>query len=362
MLTYYVTITLVFFISYYAQSRRWVIIGDEMVESKKYNVFVFFTALILIAVSGLRFGVGTDFFGYALHYRISWQELWNNIITFHEPGTDIIAYFSQYLYNDSVTFIFLTALVTVFLNVNTIRKYSDDFCLGVLLYIFIGAWHGSFNAIRQYLAAGVLFYGHRMILERKFWKWTIIVFIAMLFHRTALVMLPIYFIANSRDRRIGILMLLIMVGAMFMSGDFLFSIMGELKGADQTQYAYMQQSVNSIRILVSFAPIVLLPFMPRKAKNDRETGFYLMMLASNAGFMFATASSAYLARVGIYTDIYATIAFPRIINAISKDGRSANIFRIFIILLYFGFWFYEVYSRDTLRNFYWVFERARFGW
>ena len=37
-----------------------------------------------------------------------------------------------------------------------------------MLYIFIGAWHGSFNGMRQYLAAAILFSGHRFIKERKF--------------------------------------------------------------------------------------------------------------------------------------------------------------------------------------------------
>ena len=77
-----------------------------------------------------------------------------------------------------------------------------------LLYIFLGCWHGAFNGIRQYLAAAIIFSGVNFIKERKFWKYALIVFIAFLFHSSAILMIFPYFIANNKVSLSNILFLI----------------------------------------------------------------------------------------------------------------------------------------------------------
>ncbi len=356
MTIYFVTVLLVFIFSYsaYVQKARMPSLGNSK-EPIGYVFFVFLCATILIGVSGLRYHVGTDYMAYMQGYGIRVANVWKDIATFNEPVLGIIAYISAVIYDDYATMFFNVALFTIALNVRTISKYSSNFFVGIMLYIFIGAWHNSFNGIRQYMAAAVIFAGHRYILEKKFWKYLLVILLASCCHITALVMLPLYFVVN---RKVNLKNMILVVGiavVMRYSYDIFFGIMNSVKGRDQTEFEYMQTEVNIFRILVAFAPLVLPLFTRKGFFEDKENRLYFNMLLMNAAFMFATAESAYLARVGIYTEIFATLAFPKILDGMISENKK--IWTSIIMVLYFGFWVYELVGRDSLNNYQWIFER-----
>lgn len=360
MSVYIGTMILVMLLGYMAETNREVVFNtlDKKVyikNGKKYNFFVLWTAMCLILVAGLRWQVGTDYNSYARGYENTLLTVWESIKTLDEPGYKVLAWLSSFVYHDYASMFFVLAIFTVGLNVKTISKYSNDFLFGILLYMFIGAWHGSFNAVRQYAAAAILFCGHRYIYERKFWKYMLVVFGAFLFHRTALIMIPVYFLGRTK---VNIKVTAVIVGTMLFfsySLDYMFQIMSYYKGTDQTEYAYMTTEVNALRILVAFAPLLIIAILPKGFRKNTENAFYINMLIINATLMFATSSSAYLARVGIYTDIYATIAIPRLKNGFTEQSRK--IFTAIVLLFYCMFWLYEIYARNNLSDFNWIFNR-----
>jgi len=319
------------------------------------NAQVMLCALVLIFVSGFRWNVGTDFSSYiSVYYRLK-ETWWEALVAFDEPGTAVLSKVCSEIYDSPITFFLLSAFVTVSLYILTIKKYSNIFQMGVLLFVFIGSWHGSFNAMRQYMAAAIIFAGHRYIYEKKLKKYILIVAVASCFHITALVMLPIYFLVNKKISLKSISIVAGMVVVIRYSYDFLFAIMSFVKENDQTQYAYMLREVNATRISVAFAPL-LIAFIAKNTKEmqDSETQFYVMLLIVNAGFMFGTSGSAYLARIGIYTECYGALALPRLINCFKNNSK--RLIYILILGLYFAFWLYELNARRLL-DFRWSFGR-----
>ena len=54
------------------------------------------------------------------------------------------------------------SLITVGLVTYTIAKESNYYLISILMYIFLGSWHESFNSVRQSAAAQIfVFGGHR---------------------------------------------------------------------------------------------------------------------------------------------------------------------------------------------------------
>lgn len=356
MIVYLVTVFLIMIFSINMDRQ---VIGVDSRGRHIYNgkgqLMIFLCIAVLTFVSGFRWNVGTDFSTYISMYGRLKHDWINMLGLFDEPGIAVLAKISSEIYDSPVIMILLSALITVFLNVITLKKYSVGFQISILFYIFIGAWHGSFNGIRQYLAAAILFAGHRFIYEKKFFKYVAVVLVAMLFHRTAIVMLPVYFLGSKKISLKSISVVAITVLVIRYSYDYLFEVMSFFKGSDQSEYSYMTSDVNAIRILVAFAPL-LIAVLARKTAvmRDNETQFYVMMLIINAGFMFGTSGSAYLARVGIYTDMYATLAFPKLIGCFKKESRKMAL--LLILGLYFVFWVYELYARGLL-EFSWSFGR-----
>lgn len=356
MLPYFIAIILVFVLSILADKSKEISLSDRANSSDfAWKLYVMLACAVLVLFAGLRYRVGNDYGNYIGSFDVTWQEVWQHIITFREPGFEIIAYLSRFIYNDYVSMFFCMSLFTVALNVKTISKYTESAFISFLLYIFIGAWHGSFNGIRQYAAAAIIFAGHRFILHKKFWKYALVVLLASAFHLTALIMLPMYFVLSKKLTVKNIIMLVVIAIAMRYSYEFFFGIMSAIKGNDQTQYAYMKESVTFFRILVAFAPIALALLVRKDFFEDKENTFYFTMLLLNATFMFATSGSAYLARVGIYTDIYATLAFPKMLKGMKKSDQM--LLMVLILALYFIFWYYEVSKRPALNNFQFIWQR-----
>lgn len=361
MLPYYVTIILVGIFSALAERER-IETADGVCVDKQpssYKTYVFLTSFVLIFVSGFRAWVGTDYGGYTTSFYTRAASCWEDLMNYKEPGLGILNWFLQKIWNDYTIMFIAVAAITCGLCISQFSKHSSMFFMSSLLFIFIGCWHGAFNGVRQYLAAAIMFAGHRYMFNRKFIKWCVVVFIASLFHTTALIMIPVYFLSGKKLSWYNIGLTAVATVVMRFSGDFLFRLVGYYKGEDidTEHYTYFTSTVNPFRILVAFAPLVIALFMMDKAKRrEPENAFYISMLVVNAAFMFATANSAYLARIGIYTDVYAALAFPRILDGL-KDQKQKNTLKWVILILYFVFWWYEVWSRDSLNNFQWAFYR-----
>ncbi len=356
MTVYLITILLVFIVADYADRQRVHENGLLLPYSEQYSYrkIVMLTAAILIFVAGFRYQVGTDYGNYRESFIHRGSFSWNAIKSF-EPGYNFIIWINKLIYDDYGAMFFMVSLVTIWLNVKTISKYCDTFCLSILLYIFIGAWTGSFNGIRQYLAAAILFAGHRLIIERRFFKYCVIVLFASFIHITALIMFPVYFIADKRITLRTIIAYFIVCIIMRFSYDYFFSIMSTVKGSDQTVYEYMQTNVNVLRTLVNIAPACMLCLLTREYKDDVDNIFYFNMLILNAVFMASMTGSAYLARIGIYTEIYITLALPKIVNAF--DHKDRKILVLSIVVLYLVFFLYGIHSGSLSRGFQWIWNR-----
>lgn len=361
MLTYYVTIFVVLITALLAQSAITYYKDDKgnyfPVKTIGFDCFAFVTGAILVLVGGLRYRVGADYGNYIGAYELRKITWWSYVKSFDEPGFSAICKISSLIHDNYATMFFICSLITIGLFMNTIKKYSNSYLFSVLMFIFVGTWAGSFGAIRQYLAAAVLFAGHRYMYDRKIWKWLIIVIVSMQFHRTAIIMLPVYFIATKKINIKTIFIIFAAIIGIKFSYDYIFDTMSFFKGVDQTEYSYMQTEVNIFRILVACAPI-LLYFITygRHHKNyNRETEFYSMLLFINAAFLIGTSSSAYLARVGIFTETYAVLALPRMV--VQESIFDKTIYKMIILVGYFIYFSYQIYIMSSLNNFQWIFNR-----
>lgn len=358
MITYYTTIlfvTITSIMSVVLKEKKKVFTSENFLPYKYNQLFVIMTATILICVAGLRWRVGTDYWQYMYSYQdyisISWAQLWN----FNEPGIIIIAKISSLISNDYTLMFFLSSFITVGLTVKTLSKYSSMFSLSILLYIFIGSWHGSFNGIRQYLASSIIFAGHSLIINRKPLKYFALVILASLFHTTALLMIFLYFIPLEKLKMRHIIILMFSSIILVYSYDYILNTVGMLKGNPIVVNEYITREVSRFRIMVRFAPLMIYFLFTNRFPLKKEDSFYLNILFINAALSFITSNSAYLARFVIYTNIFSTLSYPKLLNF--NDKRVALLLKIIIIFFYFIYWYIEITQSQNLKNFQWIFNR-----
>ena len=313
---------------------------------------------VLILVSGLRYRVGTDFMAYYRSRVLDFRVVWESLISFKEPGIKLLSFLSHSVYDDGASLIFLTALITIGLYCWTIYRYHVMYLISMLLYLFLGEWQGSFNGVRQYLAAAILFAGHRFIMERKLWQYCIVVFVATLFHTTALVMIVPYFLFNRKPDITQLVILTAGAIVVRFSYGILFSLIGGYKGTVMNVEGdeYLTNDVNILRILVAFIPVIVYIFLSNKENHTKAQDFYINAMFFNAFSMMAGMGSAYLARIGIYTGAALTVGYGYLFQTID-DERSRKITIYLVMGVYFLYWVYSL-QINSLKTFRWVFSQS----
>lgn len=311
---------------------------------------------ILALVAGLRYKVGADFEYYYSNYNY-FKEVELNL--FDEPGLKILARLAKYIYDDPATLIFISAVITVSLMVITILRNSELYWISILLYVFLGEWSGCFNGIRQYLAVAVLFAGHHYIKEKKLCKWLLIVAIAMLFHITAIIGVLFYFYPRIKLSLRNIILSIMVAFVGIRVYDRIFAFIGFIKQEtlilEGEQATYILNSINPLRIAVAWVPVVFfLLFMRYYDVKQDKFRFYMNMSVLNACFMTAAVNSAYLGRVGSYTNVYVTLVWSLLLKKVKKQSRVILI--ILMILFYMLYWIAEM-SKEDLAVFTWIFQR-----
>ncbi len=319
-------------------------------------VFAFTLAAMLIAVAGLRFRVGTDYMAYYRTRVTEWQTVRDYLIHFREPGIRLLSKISTMVLDDGSTLIFICSIITIGIYSLMIYRYSPMYLVSVLIFLFLGDWTGSFNGIRQYLAAAVLFGGHRFILKRRCVPYLLTVLLATMFHKSAIVMiLPYFLFARKPDfTQFAILA----AGALIIR--FSYEIVGNLielfKGTiiDWSD-AYMTRDVNPLRIAVGFVPVILFFSSCDREKMTRTQAFYINGLLFNAFAMLAGMGSAYFGRIGIHTGAMVSIGYGYLFRMIPKD-KHRDVIMIVVLLVLLVYWIYSLQS-DSLHSFNWVFSK-----
>ena len=357
MTVYFTAVVMVIILTWLSEHTSSSLVLERRTVQTKWT-FIFAT-LVLVFISAFRYYVGTDYGNYIQLYQGYRDTALESIKTFDEPLLKVLSYIGSFVYDDYATMFAIASIVTVGLVARTIYKSTDHLLSAMLLYIFMGYWHGGFNAVRQCMAAAILFAGHRYIYERKFCRYLIVVLIASACHISALVMILPYFIAN---RRITVPHLLALtVGTILVSRnyDIIYNVLRIVRDAGENSYldAYMLNSVNGLRIAVAVVPAFLILFARNASQEDASRWRYCMnMLIVHAVAMLATADSTYLARIGIYTGIYSTIAIPEAVYRF-RPSQYQKIVMIGILFFFSLYWLYEVTHSGNMIPFQWIWNR-----
>ncbi len=322
-----------------------------------HNFIAFLVATVLAGVAASRWHVGTDYWTYEMLFPVFAAEATQSLSPLDDPGIRIIAWVSMALTGDSATMFAISAIITVGLTVRTLWRWSPAFAFSIGIYILSGAWHGSFNGVRQYLACAILFAGHRYIVDRRLGKWLVIVLIATLFHVSALAAVLLYFVPTKRTS-LAIQITVVLLGFVGMLS--FESLLGGL--ADQTgEYeqwtgSYANESLHPLRVAFAFLPIALYWLLRnREAIVSSGTWFYVNMLLIYGATYLASANSAYMARFTIYALPFVAIGLVPVTSV--SNAKERTLIRAALLCLYAAFFYVEVSATNNLVNFQWIWQR-----
>lgn len=333
------------------------VLMSEEYSNSSYKRKIALTCMVLVFFAGFRYSVGADYWQYVSNYN---AYLSSPLSITGEPGIRLVTRVCSLIYKAYPSMFFGMSLLTVGLCTTTIAKNSPLFIVSILLYIFLGCWHESFNSVRQSAAAAILFWGHSYIKNRDFKRWIAVCFIAYLFHTSSIIFILLYYVPKKNVKFHNVLVLAIVgfIGARMY--EYIWRLIGIIQAKAFVLDIYSQQSINVFRIIVAWIPIFFYFIFIHSHENeitsdDEAMNFYLNISVISASLILAARNSAYLGRIVIYTELYNTLAWAHIFYRF-KDNRSRNyiILIVFIIICYFIYYLFEA-SGEHIVNYKWIF-------
>jgi transmembrane protein EpsG len=300
---------------------------------------VIFVILSLSLVSGLRFLVGTDYVNYTiLFYDSNSYKIGTENLSGIEIGFILLCRL-LYLFSHSPFPLFLvTSFIINIIIILSIREASEIFWLSCFLYITAGAFYSTFNVLRQSLAMAIVFLAVVRLMKGKNWEYFLYVGIASLFHLSALIMIPVYFIVTRRAWSPIFWVLIILELFIFVFyNQFVNELMIFLVNTRYTSYKDVllnaERGVNLVRYLVAMAPIILAFLFRKKLEKTQGSNILINMVLMGFLLFLLALKLVYFARVCIYFSMFIVLLLPRVISVI-EDKRLRYFLTVSIKVCY----------------------------
>ncbi len=259
-------------------------------------------------------------------------------------------------------FVFVTSLITIGINLYTIKKYAYNLPFSLFLF-FTTSYMGQLNGIRQVMAAAILQLSIIWLIERKPVPYIILVLLLSNFHASILIMIPLYFVICGRRMNWGILLFILAIGACFLAPNVANRIMGELlEDSVYLEYLDNEMKMGGMRLLVAACPLVFTVLFRFMTPEEEGTNHRLLDILINAhivnvGFTALGMRMVYFARISMYISYAMPLLLPRTIEECFDDW-SKRIVTIIATAAYLFFFLYQcnVYnSQGYFHDFYLIF-------
>lgn len=173
--------------------------------SEKYKgIYVFFIGTWLFLISALRDkSVGSDFSGYLRMFTLYGNTPWRDLIDIAKKSDIEIGYvaFNKIIYmisDNPRVLACIIAFILIFVFSREIKRNSNNPAFSYFLFVTMGMLGRSFNVMRQQIAVALALLAYPYIKEKKFIKFLIIILIAFHVHMSVVIVLPMYFIMQTK--------------------------------------------------------------------------------------------------------------------------------------------------------------------
>ncbi|MDE7206353.1 MAG: EpsG family protein [Lachnospiraceae bacterium] len=228
---------------------------------------------VLFTVSALRFGIGNDY----AQYTLTAHEAYVGGYVVTETGFNLLVKLVYTLFNrECYEVIFaIFAFATLFLFLRAFYRDSADFSQSFFLFMTLGLYFQTFNTVRYYFALSVALCSMRYVLDKDYIRFCFYILCAALFHKSVLLVLPVYLIAASAWKR-WVYVLGIVMGIACFAGRSVLLRLALLFYPSYRNTIYLEGGISLPSVLRCFAVLALyLWFIRYMGSGFRKHADYL---------------------------------------------------------------------------------------
>lgn len=282
-----------------------------------------------------------------LGQEASWDSLFQSFKgDIRYSGTTALTILFKMLVSENYHMWFLAwAVVESCLFINVLRRESVSFLDACYFFFASTLYYNYFSMMRQWMAVAILFWGSRYLRDRQMIKYFITCLVAAVFHTSALVMVPLYFLVTGKawkPKQIGFI-LLFAVGMLFLN-----PLLSTLETVTEgTTYDYVVSTMRNntgssiVRALIAAVPVGL-AFINRDKTDEPMVNICVNMSLINLllNILASATSGLYVIRLATYIGVYNVVLYPYLLNVAIEKNRS--LIKTGFYVVYFAYFFYQM--------------------
>ncbi|MBQ8472246.1 MAG: EpsG family protein [Bacilli bacterium] len=305
-------------------------------ENKKYFTIIFIFLVLFLVLRSPSVGVDTDNYKKIFEYchEVDFLKLFTH--GRHEVAYKYYCKFISTIYNNYSFFLMVTSVLSMIGVYYFIKDNSKNYLNSLLIFITFNFYGYFFGILRQSLAISILLYSLKFVKNRKLLKFLLAVFLASLFHKTALVFLPIYFVYNLKINKKIIITWAVFIGVFLIFKNVILNFIFE--------YIYKPESLEALSgdgykmlILLFAVSIASYFYQDKLLKQDKNNQLFINMtfIATIIQVLATIFSTAY--RVTLYYSFAIIIVIPNILKLIENKKLRIilTILMYLVLILYF---------------------------
>ena len=309
------------------------------------KIFVIFASFQWIILSGLRHvSIGADTKTYLQSFEAtqyySWTYIFDKLYNIYilggpgkDPGYPVFEKLATLLTTDYQVYLIIIALFFTIPLAKWIYENSIDPFISFLIYSTLFYAFFAITGHRQTIAtAMVVFIGYTYIKERNLLPFLLIVLIAFTIHKSALIFIPFYFIANKKITKNYMLIMITLFIILFINKEYFSSMLKIFAGYEI--YGINQQAGTYTFTLI-FLLLTIVAFWRYKTillKNPQAVHFYNALLLGLI-FLPLTFVNPSAMRVVQYFSIFIILLIPEIIYSFHGKIRVLGYYILICILV-----------------------------
>lgn len=291
--------------------------GNKLTRRRMCNI-ICMTALfcLLFGVSACRTYVGNDYDRYVEFFHlISLDEY---VPT--EFGFNAVVRIMQWIFGTGtyLTIFALFSFGTVWFMLKALYDQSEDFFFSFTLFMLLTYYFQSLNTVRYYFVLAAAFYAAKYVLKKEYGKFILIITAAATIHKSVLLVIPVYILANRAWKKWQIaLMGILAVSGLLFSDLYMKLIIFIYPSYKATPYPEGGTSIINIARCAGVLVLSLL-FYKEAIRDNRQNTFYFN-LNIMALFLYTCCTFVpEISRIGYYMTIGHVFLIPGIINRVPK--------------------------------------------
>ena len=261
----------------------------------------------------------------------------------------LISLFRGVLHASNQTLFFICSLITMaclFYRYDKLDMTDKETLF--FLFITFGMYISTMNGLRQWLAGAILFLAFPLIQEKRWKLYFPVVILTSLIHSSALIFLPLYFIADCRawgkatkSMIGGVIFLLVSYPV---TGKYISMLVAESKNFSQYPDVVLSKGggANIIRIAVYILPLLFAYYYREKMKYEPYYNIIINFSVLSVAFMILASTNWIYARFCIYLDPFLLIVYSWVLKYCFQKN-SIELARILFYGVFLIYYWYQMY-------------------